>query len=112
MYIEGKQSNTYFDEIVITANRAGSAGSAFEQESDSHSQSSASELRVKGRLHSSTYSFPGNPLDDQFNDSAFVSILKKKTPAVCMYNVDVTAEMFIDEKNNLLTERPPFKPVV
>ena len=75
MYIEGKQSNTYFDEIVSTANRAGSAGSAFEQESDSHSQSSASELRVKGRLHSSTYSFPGNPLDDQFNDSAFVSII-------------------------------------
>ena len=68
MYIEGKQANPLRDDMLT--NSVTSTTSAFEQESDSQSHSSASELRVKGRLHN--YSLTNSLGAEDITDSAFV----------------------------------------
>ena len=74
MYIEGKDTNPLYDDNYW-ASRAGSASSAFEHESDSHSQSSASELRVKGRLQSSSYAVGSSSIDENMHGTPFVSMI-------------------------------------
>lgn len=72
MYIEGKDANLLEDDLWMNRANVSVSGSAFDQESDSHSQSSASELRAKSKLQSSSFILSSSGLDDQFNDMVLV----------------------------------------